>query len=189
MTVGEAKRALRATMKARRAELAEASSDAASAVLRHVTLRARPRVVSGTMPVGNELDPRPLMRHLASLGTLLSLPRTPPRGQPLTFHAWTPQTRFVRSGFGIEEPAPETALLVPDLVLVPLLAFDRTGARLGYGGGYYDLTLRTLRAQGAVFALGLAYSGQEVPLVPTEPFDERLDAVVTEAGWIDATAR
>jgi 5-formyltetrahydrofolate cyclo-ligase len=188
VTVAEAKRALRTTMKAKRAELAEASPDAASAVLRHVALRPGLRVVSGTMPVGSELDPRPLMRHLASQGALLALPRTPPRGQPLTFHTWTAQTRFVRTAFGLEEPAPETPTLVPDLVLVPLLAFDRTGARLGYGGGYYDLTLRTLRAQGAVFALGVAYAGQAVPHVPTEPFDERLDAIVTEAGWIDANA-
>jgi 5-formyltetrahydrofolate cyclo-ligase len=181
----EAKRALRAALKARRERLAAEHPDAAHRLVSLLQLPTMPRVVSGTVPIASELDPRPLMRHLASLGAQLALPRTPPRGQALTFHAWTARTTFVRSAFGTEEPTADTPQLVPDLVLVPLLAFDRTGARLGYGGGYYDVTLRALRALGPVFALGVAFSGQEVSAVPVEAFDERLDAVVTEQGWVD----
>jgi 5-formyltetrahydrofolate cyclo-ligase len=181
----EAKRALRRSLKARRELLAAANPDAARRLVPHLRLPTLPHVVSGTVPIGSELDPRPLMQHLASLGAQLTLPRTPPKGQPLTFHAWTRETTFVRSAFGVDEPSPQTPTLVPDLVLVPLLGFDRTGARLGYGGGYYDVTLRALRAVGPVFALGVAFAGQEVSAVPVEAFDERLDAVVTEQGWVD----
>jgi 5-formyltetrahydrofolate cyclo-ligase len=180
----EAKRALRKALKARRDELAPLTPDAGTRLVEHLQLAMRPTVVSGTWPVGSELDPRPLMKHLAALGAQLALPRTPARGQPLSFHRWTAESRFERSAFGIEEPTSDTPLVRPDLVLVPLLAFDRTGARLGYGGGYYDVTLRALRASGPLFALGLAYAGQELPEVPTEAHDERLDAVLTEVEWI-----
>jgi 5-formyltetrahydrofolate cyclo-ligase len=181
----EAKRALRVAQKARREGLFRAHPEAATAVLRHLPPGLRPRVVSGTLPMGSEVDPRPLMRHLESRGAQLALPRTPPRGQPLTFHAWTDETRFAPGRFGLDEPAPDTPALVPDLVLVPLLAFDAAGRRLGLGGGYYDATLRALRAAGPVFALGVAFSGQQVDAVPSEAFDEPLDAVITEAGWFD----
>lgn len=180
----EAKRALRKALKARRDELARLTPDAGTRLLEHVRLSVRATVVSGTWPLGSELDPRPLMKHLEAQGAVLALPRTPARGQPLSFHRWTAQTRFDRSAFGIEEPVAETPIVRPDFVLVPLLAFDRTGARLGYGGGYYDGTLRALRASGPLFALGLAYAGQELPAVPTEAHDERLDAVLTELEWI-----
>ncbi|MCA2978980.1 MAG: 5-formyltetrahydrofolate cyclo-ligase [Myxococcaceae bacterium] len=181
----EAKRALRAAQKARRAGLFEAHPEAATALLQHLPPGLRPRVVSGTTPMGSELDPRPLMRHLAARGAQLALPRTPPRGQPLTFHVWTEETRFAPGRFGLDEPAADTPALVPDLVLVPLLAFDGAGRRLGSGGGYYDATLRALRAAGPVFALGVAFSGQQVDAVPCEAFDEPLDAVLTEAGWLE----
>lgn len=188
MAFHEDKRALRRRARALRDELARTVPLAGERVLQHLRLGGRPQVVAGTMPIGSELDPRPLMRHLEAFGARLALPRTPPLGQPLTFHAWTPGTRLSQGPFGIEEPAPDAELLSPDLVLVPLLAFDRRGARLGSGGGYYDVTLRALRRQGPVFALGVGYAGQEVPCVPSEPHDERLDAIVTEREWIEPDA-
>ncbi|MBL8919929.1 MAG: 5-formyltetrahydrofolate cyclo-ligase [Myxococcaceae bacterium] len=144
----------------------------------------RVTVVAGTFPMKSELDPRPLMRRLEALGATLALPRVIRRGQPLVFHAWTAATRFVTSRFGVTEPAPETPVVEPDLLLVPLLAFDRTGARLGYGGGFYDATLSSLRARRAALAIGVAWAGLEVAAVPVEPHDQRLDAVCTEREWI-----
>lgn len=141
-------------------------------------------VVAGTWPMKTELDPRPVMRRLEALGATLALPRVVRRGQPLTFHAWTAATRFVSSRFGVTEPEPETPVLEPDVLLVPLLAFDRTGGRLGYGGGFYDATLASLRARRAVVAVGVCFAGLEVTAVPMEPHDQRLDAVCTEREWL-----
>lgn len=180
MSVIDEKQALRARCEEVRKHAHATTPHAADELARRYQLTAVPSVVAGTFPMRSELDPRPLMRRLEALGATLALPRTPRRGQPLTFHRWDAGTQLVTSRFGVTEPAPETALVTPDLVLVPLLAFDRTGARLGYGGGFYDVTLTALRAAGPVFALGLAYAAQEIDRVPTEPHDVRLDAVLTE---------
>jgi 5-formyltetrahydrofolate cyclo-ligase len=184
MTVADEKKALRASQLALRDELARNAPDAGERAAAVFQVKATPSVVSGTFPMKSELDPRPLMRRLEALGARLALPRVVRRGQSLTFHAWTASTRFVESRFGVNEPAPETALVEPDLLLVPLLAFDRSGARLGYGGGFYDVTLATLRARRAVIAIGVAWAGLEVAAVPTEPHDQRLDAICTEREWI-----
>lgn len=184
MSPADEKKALRAAQVERRATLHAQAPQAPEDVAARFPVTRVPAVVAGTLPMRSELDVRPLLRRLEALGATLALPRTPKRGQPLTFHRWTAETTFATSRFGVTEPVPETPVVLPDLLLVPLLGFDRTGARLGYGGGFYDVTLKTLRAERAVVAVGVAYAGQELPSVPTEPHDERLDAILTEREWI-----
>jgi 5-formyltetrahydrofolate cyclo-ligase len=138
-------------------------------------------VVSGYWPLEDELDPRPCMELLASLGHPLALPRVQGRGRPLAFHAWRPDDPLFAGPFGVMEPDPEAPVVSPRILLVPLLAFDRQGRRLGYGAGYYDMVLRDLRAQApAPIAIGVAFAVQEVDEVPAGPRDQVLDAVVTE---------
>ena len=133
-------------------------------------------IVSGFWPLGGEIDIRPLLERLHARGHPIVLPATPPRGQPLSFHRWTPGSAMRRERFGTL--APEGEPMRPDWLFVPLLAFDRRGHRLGYGGGYYDRTLAGL--PGAV-AIGCAFAAQEVAEVPTGAHDMRLAAVATEA--------
>ncbi|MBM3591749.1 MAG: 5-formyltetrahydrofolate cyclo-ligase [Alphaproteobacteria bacterium] len=137
-------------------------------------------IIAGYWPMGEEMDPRPLLLALAAQGHRLALPITPPRGQPLTFRAWTPGAALSPGPMGTSEPASGEKLR-PDILLVPLLAFDRAGRRLGYGGGYYD---RTLAALSGAKAIGIAYAGQEMPEVPAGPQDFRLPLIATEAGVI-----
>ena len=135
--------------------------------------------------IGAEIDPRPLGDTLAKQGWWLCLPAvTDPEG-PLTFRAWKPGDRLAPDLSALPAPMSTAAEVQPDLILVPLLAFDRTGGRLGQGGGHYDRTLEALRAGGlAPPAIGFAYSGQEVPRLPREPHDQPLDGILTEAGYI-----
>ncbi len=175
----EAKRAARAAALERRA-----GCDPALGVrlAEHVLRECRPSegaVVSGFWPLGQEIDIRPLMEALHARGHDIVLPVTPKRGSPLTFRAWRPGDALERERFGTMRAAgPEKT---PDFLLVPLLAFDRRGHRLGYGAGYYD---RTLAGLSNVFALGCGYAVQEVLEVPAGPHDVRLGAVATEQGVI-----
>lgn len=137
--------------------------------------------VSAFWPMGSEIDTRPLIAALHARGHVVGLPVTVRRGQPLVFRSWEPGLRLVAGGFGTRVPGPERPEVRPEVVLVPLLAFDRAGYRLGYGGGFYDRTLAALRAVAPVLAVGVAYAGQEVPEVPRDAHDQRLDWVVTEA--------
>jgi 5-formyltetrahydrofolate cyclo-ligase len=130
--------------------------------------------------MGREIDIRPLLLALAGRGHPIVLPVTPKRGLPLVFRQWRPGEPLSRGPMGTRQPESGETLR-PDWLLVPLLAFDRAGRRLGYGGGYYDRTLATL--PGAI-ALGCGYAAQELPEVPAGPEDWRLDAVATEAGVI-----
>jgi 5-formyltetrahydrofolate cyclo-ligase len=151
----------------------------AEALLAHHT-PAPGAIIAGYWPMGEEMDPRALMLALAAGGHRLALPVTPPRGQPLTFRAWAPGAALRAGPMGISEPISGDELR-PDILLVPLLAFDRAGRRLGYGGGYYD---RTLAALPGAKAIGIAYAGQEMPEVPAGPQDFRLPLIATEAGVI-----
>ena len=123
-------------------------------------------VVSGYSPIRNEIDPTPLMLKLALAGARLALPVINARGKSLTFRAWSPSDRLVLGSLGIPEPSPASAELIPDIMLVPLAAFDRAGHRIGYGAGHYDHTFAHLRKSHHVTGVGLAFSVQETPSIP-----------------------
>ena len=137
-------------------------------------------VVSAYWAMGDELDGQFLIRHLHEAGCVIGLPVVVAKGQPLVFRRWRPETRFIPGGFGTQIPSPEEPEVVPERLIVPLLAFDASGYRLGYGGGFYDRTLAKLRALGPVTAIGFAYAGQEVETVPREDYDQQLDWLATE---------
>jgi 5-formyltetrahydrofolate cyclo-ligase len=141
------------------------------------------RVASGFRRIRTELDPEPLMLALIEAGWRLCVPVIEGRGLPLRFREWRPGARMRPGPFGAQVPA-EGDWLKPDLLIVPLLAFDRAGRRLGYGGGFYDRTITCLRAAGLVRAVGFGYAAQEVDEVPVDETDAVLDAIVTEAGVI-----
>jgi 5-formyltetrahydrofolate cyclo-ligase len=144
-----------------------------------------PRVVSGFWSIRSEIDVRPLMQALAAAtGADLAMPVVVARGRPLLFRRWQAGMALVAGPFGTVHPAESESALAPDLVLVPLLAFDRRRHRLGYGAGFYDRTLAGLRAGGPVTAVGIAYAAQEVDAVPVGDHDQLLDLVLTERGII-----
>ena len=142
-------------------------------------------VAAGYRPKGDEIDPRPLMNRLAQAGVLLALPVAFERDAPLEFRAYAPGDRLEPDAYNIASPTAEARVVRPDLVITPLLAFDRRGRRIGQGGGHYDRTLAGLKAEGPVFVLGLGYAGQEIAEVPIEPHDQRLDAILTEKAYIE----
>ncbi len=134
-------------------------------------------MVSGFWPMPGEIDIRPLLETLHAQGHAVVLPQTPERGHPLTFRRWQPGAPMIAERFGTHRP--DGAVMVPDYLLVPLLAFDRSGNRLGYGGGFYDRTLARLPR---AIAVGCAFSAQELDAVPVAEYDAPLHAVATEAG-------
>lgn len=189
MTEPVLKTHMRAEAALRRAEAQAANPTAGatlSAVLPREALPPAGAVVAGYWPFRTEIDPRPLMARLARLGAGLALPVTPPKGSdaPLSFRAFSSETPLRPGAFGVPEPGPDCASVEPDLLLVPLLAFDRAGRRLGYGAGHFDRTLASLRARRRVVALGLAFARQEVEKTPVHAHDQLLDAIVTEAAYI-----
>ena len=141
--------------------------------------------VSGFFPLRSEINPVPLMRRLAGGGAKLALPVVVGRGQPLVFRAWSFGAPLGSGVWGIREPLPDAPELLPDVLIVPLAAFDRTGHRIGYGAGYYDLTPQRLRAAKPVTAIGLGFAAQEIARVPATPRDAKLDLVLTEREVID----
>lgn len=143
-----------------------------------------PKAVSGYWAIGDEIDARESLRALAELGIVVALPVMGGGEGPLTFRRWVPGARLKHRMWGIQEPLADAPVVRPEVLLVPLLAFDARGGRLGYGGGYYDRTIAGLRADGGppILACGLAFADQEVGEVPCEPYDMRLDAVITENG-------
>jgi 5-formyltetrahydrofolate cyclo-ligase len=145
-------------------------------------------IVSGFMPLNSEISPLPLMRKLAEAGAGLALPVVVGRGLPLSMRAHAFGDALVKGVWGIRVPPPEAPEVEPDVLLVPLLAFDRSGNRLGYGAGYYDMTIAALRANNPVVAIGIAFAAQEVDVVPTTPRDVRLDLVLTEREVITVNA-
>jgi 5-formyltetrahydrofolate cyclo-ligase len=176
----EAKRALRQRMLAARAAWDPAASGAAVAAM--VLQKAPPppgAIVSGFWPIADELDIRPLLHALHARGHPIVLPVTPKRGNPLTFRLWRPGDVLEAERFGTFRPIGKEQ--APDVLLVPLLAFDRRGHRLGYGAGFYDRTLAGLPGR---FALGVAFAAQEVDEVPAGPTDMRLNAIATETELI-----
>ena len=142
-------------------------------------------IVSGYTPMKSELNPVPLMRMLSGLGAQLALPVVQGRGKPLIMRAWTFGAPLAAGVWGIREPTADAPEVFPDIMLVPLAAFDRTGHRIGYGAGYYDMTIARIRAMKPITAIGLAFAAQEADKVPAEPHDAPLDLVLTEKDVID----
>jgi len=175
----------RVLAKLRRAEAAASAglAEAEAVAERVAELLAdfpKPTVVAGYWPIGTELDVRHTLSHLDLIGFGCALPVVVAKGEPLTFRTWTPQVLMERSGLGILAPAATVPEVDPDVLLVPLLAFDRAGYRLGYGAGFYDRTLERLRRSKRVTAIGIGFAGQEVDSVPRDQYDQPLDWLVTE---------
>lgn len=141
---------------------------------------ARGGVVAGYWPMGSEIDVRPLCRRLRRAGSLTALPVVLERHGPLIFRAWDEATELARGPFGTSQPSEASDCVEPDILLVPLLAFDRCGSRLGYGGGYYDRTLAAMRERRSILAIGVGFDGQRVDRLEVGPHDARLDGIVTE---------
>ncbi|MGE0006195.1 MAG: 5-formyltetrahydrofolate cyclo-ligase [Parvibaculaceae bacterium] len=141
--------------------------------------------VSGFYPYQAEINVLPLLARLVSEGWQTALPVVMAKGEPLTFRAWAPGEPTGRGIWDIHIPLETAAELKPDVLLVPMLAFDRRGYRLGYGGGFYDRTLAELRKLKPVVAIGVAYAEQEMPAVPITSHDEPLDWILTERGVIE----
>ncbi|HTZ81198.1 MAG TPA: 5-formyltetrahydrofolate cyclo-ligase [Stellaceae bacterium] len=185
--ITEQKTALRRVMRERRAALEPNMRAAAAFVVRDRLIEMLPRlalpagaVVAGFLPIRDEIDPRPALEALRERGFRLVLPVVIARNEPLIFREWLPGTVLEPDAFHIPAPPVWAEQLAPDLLLVPMLAFDRKGERLGYGAGFYDVTLTLLRAQRASIAVGIAFSTQEVEAVPVSARDVMLDALVTE---------
>jgi 5-formyltetrahydrofolate cyclo-ligase len=142
-------------------------------------------IVSGFSPMKTEINPLPLLRKAAQLGARLALPVTAGRGRPLIMRAYAFGDELARGQWGIREPKAEAPEVVPDILIVPLAAFDRAGHRIGYGAGYYDMTINALRAKKKVIAMGIAFAAQEIASVPATERDARLDFVLTEREVID----
>jgi len=137
-------------------------------------------VVAGYSPIRSEIDPLPLMQKLAAQGARLALPAVAARGQSLIFRAWSVNDRLMLGALGIGEPSPAAAEVLPDIMLVPLAAFDRLGHRIGYGAGHYDFTFAHLRKLKPVVGVGLAFAAQEIEAIPALSHDVALDYVLTE---------
>jgi 5-formyltetrahydrofolate cyclo-ligase len=146
-------------------------------------------IVSGFMPLKSEINPLPLMKRLAAAGATLALPVVAGRGKPLVMRAWRWGEPLAEGVWGLRQPKPDAPEVEPDILLVPLLAFDRAGHRIGYGAGYYDMTIAGLRARKTVTAIGIAFAAQEVAAVPATPRDEQLDLVLTEREVIETKGR
>jgi 5-formyltetrahydrofolate cyclo-ligase len=188
MTASASKADLRAAALAKRDALSdEQRADAAQALAkRGLPVEITPgMVVSGYSPIRNEIDPAPLMRRLAEQGARLALPAVMARGKSLAFRAWFPDDRLMLGPLGIPEPSPGAAELIPDIMLVPLAAFDPQGHRIGYGAGHYDFTLEHLRKVKAITAVGTAFAVQQIKAVPALPHDVALDYVLTEKKVFD----
>ncbi len=139
--------------------------------------------LAGYWPIRSEIDPRPAMAEAAAYGPV-GVPVIIAAGQPLKFSRWAPGMAMREGPFGAKVPQVDD-FFVPEIVIVPLVAFDLRGGRLGYGGGFYDRTLELLRGRGPVLAIGFAYDAQEAAELPLEPTDQPLDMIVTESRVID----
>jgi 5-formyltetrahydrofolate cyclo-ligase len=182
------KASLRAAALARRDALSVEHRIAAAQAIaaRGLPFEIKPgTVVAGYSPIRSEIDPTPWMRKLAARGAQLALPVIVTRGQALQFRVWSPGDQLVRGPLGILEPSLEATEVIPDILLVPLAAFDRAGHRIGYGAGHYDRTLEALRALRKITAIGVGFTAQEISGVAAAAHDARLDLVLTEDETID----
>lgn len=178
---------LRVRAKAERARLPNREAAAGSLVRQFEDspwgLLAAGAVVAGYWPIGSEIDCRPLLRRLRADGVTVALPAVETLNAALTFRVWDGSPPSATDRLGMRVPAPAAARVTPDIVLVPLLLIDPAGHRLGYGGGYYDRTLKVLRQMGRAVALGLAFDAQLTEPLPAGSDDMALDGLITETGW------
>ena len=185
--ITKAKKSLRSQVIKRRDELPEAKSLENSAIVatqaKALSARFGHRAsISAYACMESEIDPTPLCDQLTDLGCTLCLPVIVQLGQPLIFRQWRPGDELEPKKWGIMEPLAAAPVVEPDLLLLPMVAFDAQGWRLGYGGGFYDRTLASLRSRKTIVAMGLAFDEQEVDAVPHAAYDERLDLVLTPSG-------
>lgn len=180
-SLAQQKAALRKTALERRAK-AHGAGAAQSSYLSGVLSSYRGVPLAGYRAMRTEIDPVAAMTEAAAFGPV-GLPVVTGPGQPLVFHHWTPDAAMTAGHFGADVPAMESVML-PEILIVPLVAFDLQGGRLGYGGGFYDRTLAMLRRNGPVLAIGFAFADQQAEGLPQEATDQPLDMIVTERGVI-----
>ena len=189
MPSAAAKALLRAEVLARRGLVADAAARAFAQRIAEVggalATERSARIAAAYWPIKGEASPVPLLEELAARNVMTALPAMDWRDHALVFRRWRPGEPLVEVEFGVREPAAEAPRVRPDLVFVPLVAFDRRGHRLGYGAGFYDRTLADLRLTGRTTTVGIAYAIQEVPEMPNEGHDQRLDYVLTDREWIN----
>ena len=186
--MSNSKAELRAKALAARDALSEKKRSSAAAKLakRGLPFALLPgSIVSGYSPIRSEIDPMPLLRKLADEGARLALPCVTARGQSLVFRIFHPNDRLMLGPLGIPEPSPAAAEVHPDVMLVPLAAFDKLGHRIGYGAGYYDYTFAHLRKAKHVIGVGIAFAAQETKAIPALSHDVPLDYVLTERKTFD----
>jgi len=195
MTVFQSRKSkslLRADARERRHHAARRQETAARAAADNFLGALRPdraTVLAGYWPHRTELDCRPLLLSCLEAEIVCTLPVIDEATRLLHFHRWRANDRLRSGPFGIRQPSAASPPLTPGLILVPLLAFDRSGTRLGYGGGFYDRTIAELRRDGQVTAVGYAFAAQEMSELPRDRYDEPLDWIVTEKEAIKATGR
>ncbi len=188
MTASQSKATLRAQALARRGLVTPAEAKAFAGRIAEIgaglAAEHKAETVSGFWPIKDEVSTLPLLERLSAQGLVTALPVMVGRDQPLTFRAWKPGEPLTQVQMKIMEPPPEAPEVLPDLLFVPLAAFDRKGDRLGYGAGYYDRSLSKLRGLKRIVAIGIAFEVQELQDLPQEPHDEPLDYVLTERSLI-----
>ena len=180
--LADIKAAARKAAFARRKEAHAAAMPGAAGHLSQVLAGYRGVPLAGYMPIRTEIDPLPAMEEASAHGPV-GVPVIQAAGQPLRFSRWTPGAALKDGPFGARIPEVDD-YFEPEILIVPLVAFDRMGGRLGYGGGFYDRTLELLRSRRATLAIGFAYTAQEADTLPLEPTDQPLDMMVTDAGVI-----
>ena len=191
MSLDREKSELRETAQAVRRRSAEESGPHAAASLSdHLVARfgyLGGRAVSGYLAIGTEIDVAPALARLEQAGLHATLPVVTSREQSLTFRRWTAGTQLEPGPLRTRHPAAESPEMVPDLLIIPMLAFDANGYRIGWGGGFYDRTLAKLRVKKEVIAIGAAFAAQQVDKIPHDHHDARLDWIATETGLIEIT--
>jgi 5-formyltetrahydrofolate cyclo-ligase len=196
MSVDEEKQDLRRIAREGRSGWAKAAGDGAGEHLKEnflriakgsETLPGASGIIAGFWPMADEINVRPLITGLHEDGRAVALPVVVGNAKPLIFRAWRPGLPLDDGGFGTRHPSPEEAEVQPSILLVPLLAFDAHGHRLGWGGGFYDRTIAQLRSLGPVVTVGVAYQAQRVDSVPHTNTDEPLDWMVTDGDVLEIT--
>ena len=182
MELSARKSAARKAAFSRRQAAHDLDTGAGAGVLSSVLAGYRGVPIAGYLPIRSEIDPIPAMTEAAAHGPV-AVPVIQGDGLPLRFSRWLPDGPLRAGPFGVSVPEVDD-FLTPEILIVPLVAFTRDGARLGYGGGFYDRTLEELRSSRAVLAIGFAYAAQEDAALPLEPTDQKLDMIVTDQGVV-----